>query len=751
MSALPSSPPPSPPAKHGGGASPSLRARVWEDTPAPPPPQPASAPQSQALPVATIAGQHACAPVLPETPPRTQTHRSKHLAWDRHYRSVRIRRESSVVAFIHPAHPAPPQAHTEPVIAEGYRSSPQLSPLCEGLPAPLEPPEVTARPPLDGLSGGPHPRSNLIRHLSVLAQQNGRSDPRINPRAWNGRMLSEGTNLAREPLHEESDSSGDETAETQPTRFKGGAPLYRFYSERPASPEASPSTWVRIRKRLESLASSVHSTDPEPDTPSYAGSGWGRQRLASSASNTSTYASAGWGGRQRLVSNASAYPGPGWGRRRLASAAESESGIPASGWTSPARPRRRALSELAPAQSPHTPNGGNLTPTSTRGFRHNLSRQNTLPLSGTPGFIPLPRDARFGGSASVTWAAEELARAQRRRRPIPVKLVGRKPSEDETSSSSTTHLEREDVVSRWLASHLQTHFPARLRAGDKWELVYSLDHHGISLKTLYSLTSQFFNPLNDPEEAERSQGPFALLEKELERRTGMTKPPIPSPYRSPTYPLPCRADTSTISHRGSATEALRSTYRNAPTIAPRAPSLAPSSRNRPHHLSATMSHRDAGLVLAVRDTEGNVFGAFVNTHLRIQSKYYGSGSSFLWKATIKRKAESDPESDSSEGNEDASQGMELVVYPWTGKNDFIILSEAQFLSFGYGAPAGSNGGYGLWLDGELKRGSSARCATFDNDVLCSPRAPTLPSHPDGREEEYFDCLQLELWAVGLTS
>ncbi len=79
----------------------------------------------------------------------------------------------------------------------------------------------------------------------------------------------------------------------------------------------------------------------------------------------------------------------------------------------------------------------------------------------------------------------------------------------------------------------------------------------------------------------------------------------------------------------------------------------------------------------------------------------------------------------------------LSVYKSTGRNDYIALCEPDYLSFG-----GGDGSYGMYVDKSLLEGSSARCLTFGNDVLCSPgRMRAGGAVP-------FECVGLEVWRVG---
>ncbi|ORY03107.1 TLD-domain-containing protein [Basidiobolus meristosporus CBS 931.73] len=114
-------------------------------------------------------------------------------------------------------------------------------------------------------------------------------------------------------------------------------------------------------------------------------------------------------------------------------------------------------------------------------------------------------------------------------------------------------------------------------------------------------------------------------------------------------------------------------------------------------------------VLVIRDACGSVFGAFVTEHFKPSPSYYGGGECFLWKLRP------DP------GH------PRVKVYKRTGENEYYMLSENRFIAVG-----GGNGTFGLWLDGNLDRGFSARCSTFDNEVLATSSA--------------FSCMELEIWS-----
>ncbi|KAI9495775.1 TLDc domain-containing protein [Zychaea mexicana] len=111
-------------------------------------------------------------------------------------------------------------------------------------------------------------------------------------------------------------------------------------------------------------------------------------------------------------------------------------------------------------------------------------------------------------------------------------------------------------------------------------------------------------------------------------------------------------------------------------------------------------------LLTIKDADDQVFGAFLNETLKSSPSYYGTGECFLWKK--------DPETG------------RCRVYAWTGKNEYMILAESDFIAIG-----GGEGKFGLWINSDLERGHSERCPTFENEAL------SITSE--------FDCIQLEVW------
>uniref|UniRef100_A0A1I7XWE9 Oxidation resistance protein 1 n=1 Tax=Steinernema glaseri TaxID=37863 RepID=A0A1I7XWE9_9BILA len=101
------------------------------------------------------------------------------------------------------------------------------------------------------------------------------------------------------------------------------------------------------------------------------------------------------------------------------------------------------------------------------------------------------------------------------------------------------------------------------------------------------------------------------------------------------------------------------------------------------------------VLLIIRDTTGNVFGAVASTAIKPQDHYYGTGATtLLWRF------------------EGEYPKRSAVDYRWTGANQFFTNASKECLTFGAGG-----GHFGLWLDAELNRGRTQRCETFDNEPL----------------------------------
>jgi hypothetical protein len=120
------------------------------------------------------------------------------------------------------------------------------------------------------------------------------------------------------------------------------------------------------------------------------------------------------------------------------------------------------------------------------------------------------------------------------------------------------------------------------------------------------------------------------------------------------------------------------------------------------------------VVLAVVDAGNSVFGAFASHPFQLHIGHYGTGECFLWRLDRAEKTGSD----------------RIIKYPSTGKNNYFIMCEQDFLAVGCGA-----GKFGLWLDQELLQGTSEPVPTFDNECLA--------------EAPEFKCIGVEIWGLDL--
>ncbi|KAI9303984.1 TLD-domain-containing protein [Cunninghamella echinulata] len=124
-------------------------------------------------------------------------------------------------------------------------------------------------------------------------------------------------------------------------------------------------------------------------------------------------------------------------------------------------------------------------------------------------------------------------------------------------------------------------------------------------------------------------------------------------------------------------------------------------------------------ILILKDDEEQIFGAFLNEHIHPDTSYYGTGECFLWKMTS---------NDKQQLNEKNHHPIpKIKTFSFTGRNEYMIYSTYDFLSFG-----GGLGKFGLWLNKDLEKCHSEPCDTFDNECL------SLNHH--------FNCIGLEIWS-----
>ncbi|XP_030013838.1 LOW QUALITY PROTEIN: oxidation resistance protein 1a [Sphaeramia orbicularis] len=121
-------------------------------------------------------------------------------------------------------------------------------------------------------------------------------------------------------------------------------------------------------------------------------------------------------------------------------------------------------------------------------------------------------------------------------------------------------------------------------------------------------------------------------------------------------------------------------------------------------LYRAMQGQDTPVLMVIKDSDGQVFGALASEPFKVSDGFYGTGETFLF-----------------------TFNPEFEVYKWTGDNMFFIKGDMDSLAFG-----GGSGEFGLWLDGDLYHGRSHSCKTFGNPMLS--------------KKEDFYVQDIEIWA-----
>ncbi|XP_072102726.1 nuclear receptor coactivator 7 isoform X1 [Mobula birostris] len=102
-----------------------------------------------------------------------------------------------------------------------------------------------------------------------------------------------------------------------------------------------------------------------------------------------------------------------------------------------------------------------------------------------------------------------------------------------------------------------------------------------------------------------------------------------------------------------------------------------------------VANTDSPVLLVIKDTCGQVFGALTSHPPRPSDHYFGTGETFLY-----------------------TFNLDFKVFQWTGENSFFIKGSLDSLALG-----GGSGHFGLWLDEDLNHGRSKPCTTFNNSIL----------------------------------
>ncbi|XP_043113634.1 nuclear receptor coactivator 7 isoform X1 [Puntigrus tetrazona] len=102
-----------------------------------------------------------------------------------------------------------------------------------------------------------------------------------------------------------------------------------------------------------------------------------------------------------------------------------------------------------------------------------------------------------------------------------------------------------------------------------------------------------------------------------------------------------------------------------------------------------MRESDRPVLMVIKDTDEQVFGAFSSEPFRVSKYCYGTGETFLY-----------------------SFSPEFQIFRWSGENSYFVRGFMDSLQMG-----GGGGPFGLWLDSDLYHGSSYSCDTFCNRPL----------------------------------
>ncbi|XP_078094282.1 nuclear receptor coactivator 7-like isoform X2 [Mustelus asterias] len=116
-----------------------------------------------------------------------------------------------------------------------------------------------------------------------------------------------------------------------------------------------------------------------------------------------------------------------------------------------------------------------------------------------------------------------------------------------------------------------------------------------------------------------------------------------------------------------------------------------------------VANTDSPVLLVLKDTHNQVFGALTSHPPRPSDRFYGTGETFLY-----------------------TFSLDFKIFRWSGANSFFIKGSSDSLAIG-----GGSGHFGLWLDEDLNHGRSNPCETFNNIVLS--------------KNEDFKVQDLEVW------
>lgn len=195
------------------------------------------------------------------------------------------------------------------------------------------------------------------------------------------------------------------------------------------------------------------------------------------------------------------------------------------------------------------------------------------------------------------------------------------------SLTGYSDLTKHKLLDQELVANIRNLLPPRIQLFDEWELLYSLEQHGISLNTLYRLC--------DPE----------YQQQQLRIRK-----------------------TGNKAQKGFAEGVVNGMVTFG------------------HH-DRNVGSRPHGYVIVIQDEKKHIFGCYINEHLRVtdHKRYYGNGECFLWKTEWYE----DTQDHHGDKESKPHRKERFKAFMYTGINDNIIYSNHDFISIG--SSHGQNG------------------------------------------------------------
>jgi hypothetical protein len=277
---------------------------------------------------------------------------------------------------------------------------------------------------------------------------------------------------------------------------------------------------------------------------------------------------------------------------------------------------------------------------------------------------------------------------------------------------------RARLLHRAVAEEIRLLTPPRLQLTERWNLIYSLEQHGSTLSTLYSLC--------DAHRGKR--GGFVLVVRDgRDGIFGAYLSEAPRPQASYYGSGECFLWKASILPKSS----LTSSTNLLPDLGFDLSSLPPPPSADTTHLDARITTIAATSALSRKNSSAEV----------VRNGSISSSSS----ASNQQQQQQQQRNQNQNQNQDpssptTSDRIRFKAFPYSGENDFTIFCQSEYLSVG-----GGDGHYGLWLGRNLSEGVSATCPTFGNEPLSEEDGVGGKGAGKGR----FEVLGVEVWGIGV--